>query len=211
MGMRLFDFDRAPNPRRVRFFLAEKGVRIPRVNVDLFRREQLSPEFLAINPAGTVPVLETDDGTYLTESVAICRYLEALHPEPPLFGSGARQEALTLMWANIVENDGLLAVAEVLRNLSPGFRNHVLPGPHPYPQIPALVDRGRQRTVQFFDRVEQQLLHQQYLAGGDFSFADISLLVTADFAGWVDINPMHTRPALERWYRQVAARPGAQA
>jgi glutathione S-transferase len=209
--MRLFDFDRAPNPRRVRFFLAEKGIVIPRVSVDLYRHEQLSPEFLAINPAGTVPVLETDDGTYLTESLAICCYLDALHPEPPLFGASPREEALTLMWANIVENDGLLAVAEVLRNLSPGFRNHVLPGPQPYPQIPALVDRGRQRTVQFFDRVEQQLLHQQYLAGDAFSFADISLLVTADFAGWVDINPLRTRPSLERWYRQVAARPGAQA
>ncbi|MDH4022783.1 MAG: glutathione S-transferase family protein [Gammaproteobacteria bacterium] len=209
--MRLFDFDRAPNPRRVRFFMAEKGIVIPRVNVDLYRHEQLSQEFLAINPAGTVPVLETDDGTYLAESLAICRYLEALHPQPPLFGATPREEALTLMWANIVENDGLLAVAEVLRNLSPGFRNHVLPGPHPYPQIPALVDRGRQRAGQFFDRVGQQLLHQQYLAGDGFSFADISLLVTVDFAGWVDINPMRTRPSLERWYRQVAARPGAQA
>jgi glutathione S-transferase len=209
--MRLFDFDRAPNPRRVRFFLAEKGLSIPRVNVDLFRREQLSAEFLAINPGGTVPVLETDDGTYLTESLAICRYLDALHPEPPLFGSGPREEALTLMWASIVEHDGLLAVAEVLRNLSPGFRDHVLPGPQPCAQIPALVARGRQRTEQFFDRVEQQLQRHQYLAGGDFSFADISLLVTADFAGWVDINPLRTRPALAGWYERVAARPGAQA
>jgi glutathione S-transferase len=209
--MRLFDFDRAPNPRRVRFFLAEKGIQIPRVNVNLFRHEQLSAEFLAINPGGTVPVLETDDGTYLTESVAICRYLEALHPEPPLFGDSPRQEALTLMWANIIENDGLSAVAEVLRNLSPGFCNHALPGPQPYPQIPALVARGRQRTEQFFDRVEQQLLHQRYVAGGNFSFADLSLLVTADFAGWVDIHPLRTRPSLERWYSQVAARPGARA
>lgn len=209
--MRLFDFDRAPNPRRVRFFLAEKGIVIPRVNVNLYRHEQLSAEFLAINPGGTVPVLETDDGTYLAESVAICRYLEALHPEPPLFGRSPREEALTLMWANIVEYDGLQAIAEVLRNLSPGFRNHVLPGPQPYVQIPALIDRGRQRAAQFFDRVEQQLLHQQYLAGGDFSFADVSLLVTADFAGWVDINPLDNRPSLRRWYGQVAARPGAQA
>jgi len=209
--MRLFNFDRAPNPRRVRFFLAEKGLRIPLVKVDLFRREQLSAEFLAINPGGTVPVLETDDGTYLTESVAICRYLELLNPEPRLFGSNPRQEALTLMWTTIVESDGLLAVAEVLRNLSPGFRDHAVPGPLPCAQIPALVDRGRRRTEQFFDRVEQQLLHQQYLAGGEFSFADISLLATADFAGWVDINPMRTRPSLERWYGRVAARPGAQA
>ena len=211
MSMRLFDFDRAPNPRRVRIFLAEKQLEIPRVNVDLFRREQLSPEFLAINPGGTVPVLETDDGTFLTECIAICRYLEFLHPEPRLFGGTPRQEALTLMWANIVENDGLPAVAEVLRNLSPGFRNHVLPGPVAYAQLPALVERGRQRTEQFFDRIEQQLLRQQYLAGGEFSFADISLLVTTDFAGWVDINPRESRPALRRWYGRVAARSSAGA
>jgi len=209
--MRLFNFDRAPNPRRVRIFIAEKRLDIPRVNVNLFRMEQLSPEFLAINPGGTVPVLETDDGTYLTESVAICRYLESIHPEPALFGATPRQEALTLMWANIVENDGLSAVAEVLRNLSPGFRDHVLPGPVAYPQLPALVARGRQRTEQFFDRVEQQLLKHQNLSGGDFSFADISLLVTVDFASWVDIDPTRGRTALKRWYQRVAARPSAQA
>jgi glutathione S-transferase len=165
-------------------------------------------EFLAINPGGRAGA-ETDDG--LTAESVHLPVPGSAAPEPPLFGSSPRQEALTLMWANIVENDGLLAVAEVLRNLSPGFRDHVLPGPQPYPQIPALVARGRQRTEQFFDRVEQQLLHRQFLAGGDFSFADISLLVTADFAGWVDINPMGGRPALDRWYGQVAARPGAQA
>lgn len=209
--MRLFDFDRAPNPRRVRIFLAEKQLDIPRVSVNLYRREQLSPEFLAINPGGTVPVLETDDGTFLTECVAICRYLDHLQPEPTLFGGNARQEALTLMWANIVENDGLFAIAEVLRNLSPGFRDHVLPGPVPYPQIPALVARGSQRTEQFFDRVEQQLLKNQHLAGGGFSFADISLLVAVDFAGWVEISPAQGRPALKRWYERVAARPSAGA
>jgi glutathione S-transferase len=211
MTMRLFDFDRAPNPRRVRIFLAEKQLRIPRVNVNLFRLEQLSPEFLAINPGGTVPVLETEDGTYLTECLAICRYLEFLQPEPRLFGATPRQEALTLMWTNIVENEGLPAVAEVLRNLSPGFKDHVFPGPGAYPQIPALVERGRQRTEQFFDRVGQQLLHHQYLAGSEFSFADISLFVTTEFAGWVDIHPTQTRPSLQRWYERVAARPSAGA
>lgn len=211
MTMRLFDFDRAPNPRRVRIFLAEKQLRIPRVNVNLFRMEQLSPEFLAINPGGTVPVLETEDGTRLTECLAICRYLEFLHPEPRLFGSTPRQEALTLMWTNIVENEGLPAVAEVLRNLSPGFRDHVFPGPVAYPQIPALVERGRKRTEQFFDRVAHQLQHHQYLAGGEFSVADISLFVTAEFAGWVDIQPTQTRPSLQRWYERVAARPSVMA
>jgi glutathione S-transferase len=209
--LRLFDFDRAPNPRRVRIFLAEKALHVPRVNVNLYRREQLSPEFLAINPGGTVPVLETDDGTRLTECVAICRYLEFLQPAPSLFGGTPRQEALTLMWANIVDHEGLAPVAEALRNVSPGFQDHVFPGPIAYPQIPALVARGLKRTEQFFDRVEGQLKHQPYLAGGDFSYADISLLVTTDFAGWVDIVPTRSRPALRRWYERVSGRQSANA
>jgi len=209
--MRLFDFERAPNPRRVRIFLAEKKLEIPRVNVNLFRREQLSLEFLAINPGGTVPVLELDDGTYLSECLAICQYLDAMHPEPALFGTTPRQQALTLMWANIVDNEGMSAIAEVLRNLSPGFRDHALPGPLACAQIPALVERGRRRAEQFFDRVNQQLEHQPWLAGADYSWADISLLVTTDFAGWVDIDPVSTRPSLKRWYERVAARPATGA
>lgn len=209
--MRLFDFERAPNPRRVRIFLAEKQIDVSRVTVNLFRREQLSAEFLAINPGATVPVLELDDGTFLSECLAICHYLEAMYPEPVLFGTTPRQQALVLMWANIVDHEGLSAVAEVLRNLSPGFRDHALPGPLACAQIPALVERGRRRSEQFFDRIDLQLRHQPWLAGEDYSFADISLLVTMDFAGWVDINPLQTRPALKRWYERVASRPAAQA
>lgn len=209
--MRLFDFARAPNPRRVRIFLAEKRLEVPRVAVNLYRHEQLAPEYLALNPAGTVPMLETDDGTRLTECLAICRYLEHLQPEPRLFGATPRQEALVLMWSNIVDHDGLAAVAEILRNLSPGFRDHALAGPVPHAQIPALVERGRRRAGQFFDRVEQQLAAGEYLAGGDFSYADISLLVTVDFAAWVDLVPQATRPALARWYARVAGRASAGA
>ena len=153
--------------------------------------------------------LETDDGTRLTECVAICRYLEFLQPAPALFGGTPRLEGLTLMWASIVDQEGLAPVTEVLRNLSPGFRDHVFPGPVAYAQIPALVARGRQRAEQFFDRMEQQLTHQQYLATGEFSYVDISLWVTTDFAGWVDIVPTRTRPALRRWYDRVTARPSA--
>jgi glutathione S-transferase len=209
--MRLFDFERAPNPRRVRIFLAEKGLATPRVTVNLYRMEQLSPEFLAINPAGTVPVLETDDGTYLAGSLAICRYLEHLHPEPRLFGTTPRQEALVLMWTGIVEHEGLEAAAEALRNLSPGFRDHALPGPVPYPQLPALAERGRRRIAQFFDRVEKQLQRNEYLAGGDYSFADASLLAAVDFAAWVESRPGATHPALRRWHGRVAGRPSAGA
>jgi glutathione S-transferase len=209
--MRLFDFNRAPNPRRVRIFLAEKGLQIQRIPVDLYRGEQLSPEFLAINPGGTVPVLETDDGTYLSECVAICSYLEDLHPEPCLFGTGPLERARVLMWNSIVEHEGLRAIAEVLRNLSPGFRGHALPGRVAIQQIPALVERGRRRSEQFLDRMEHRLAESPYLAGEEFSLADISLLATVDFSDWVDLRALDARPALARWHRRVASRPSAGA
>ena len=210
-AMRLFDFTRAPNPRRVRIFMAEKALQVPLVPVNLYAMEQLSPEFLAINPGGTLPVLETDDGQYIAECLAICRYLEHLHPEPPLFGSTPEQEAQVLMWNNIVEEQGLPAVAEVLRNLSPGFREHVFPGPVSYTQMPALVERGYRRLQQFLDRVDARFADVAYLAGGEFSFADISLLVTVDFAGWVDVDASQGRPALADWYARTAGRPSAAA
>jgi glutathione S-transferase len=207
--MRLFDFPRAPNPRRVRIFIAEKGIDIPKIQVNLFRLEQLSPEFRAINPGCTVPVLETDDGVYLTECVAICRYLERMHPDPCLFGSDATEEALVLMWDNISENEGMSAAAEILRNLSPGFRNRVFPGPLNIAQMPELVERGRQRTEQFFDRIEQRLAESPFLAGDRFSFADITLLTVIEFATWVDLDATASRPDIARWYQQVSRRPSA--
>ncbi len=210
-SMRLFDFKRAPNPRRARIIIAEKGLEIERINVDLYRMEQLSAEFLQINPAGTVPVLETDDGTYLTETVAISHYLEHIAPEPPLMGSNVTEQALVLMWNNIVEQQGMSAIAETLRNWSPGFRNRVFPGQRDYEQLPQLIERGRARSEQFFDFVEPRLEKYRYLAGENFSLADISLLTITDFATWVDIVPQHERPALTRWYEEVAARPSASA
>ncbi|MDP6436469.1 MAG: glutathione S-transferase family protein [Gammaproteobacteria bacterium] len=209
--MRLFDFPRAPNPQRARIFIAEKGLDIPRVPVNLYNMEQLSPEFLAINPLGTVPTLETDDGSYLTETVAICHYLEKLQPEPVLMGSGATEEAQVLMWNNIVEQNGLLSIAEMLRNWSPGFKNHVFPGSLEYEQMPELIERGRRRSEQFFDHVEIRLGESRYLAGEKFSLADISLLAITDFARWVELDPPASRPALARWYGEVSDRPSARA
>ncbi|MEE4186698.1 MAG: glutathione S-transferase family protein [Gammaproteobacteria bacterium] len=209
--MRLFDFNRAPNPRRARIFIAEKGLDIPRVNVNLYRMEQLSPQFLAINPDGTLPVLETDDGHYLTETVAIAHYLEQLHPEPRLMGQTPLQSAEVLRWNSIVEQQGMMAIAETLRNWSPGFANHVFPGPVEYAQMPELIERGARRTHQFFDRIEQQLQASRYLAGDEYTFADISLLAMTDFAGWVEIKPQATRPALARWHAEVSTRPSARA
>lgn len=209
--MRLFDFNRAPNPRRARMFIAEKGLQVPLVNVDLYSMEQLSPEFLAINPGGTLPVLETEDGQYLAETVAICHYLEQRFPEPVRMGHSPEEQATVLMWNNIIEQTGMVAIAEVLRNWSPGFRNRAFPGTVDYPQMPALIDRGRQRMEQFFDRMETQLTGREFLASRDYSLADISLLAMTDFAGWVKVDPQRTRPQLRRWYAMASDRPSAAA
>jgi glutathione S-transferase len=209
--MKLFDFNRAPNPRRTRIFIAEKGLDIQKVNVNLFRMEQLSEEFLNINPLGTVPVLETDDGTYLTESVAICSYLENLHPDPPLMGTTPTAKALVLNWNNIVEQYGMLSIAEMLRNWSPGFRDRVFPGKVNYPQMPELVERGRLRTLQFFDLIENRLQQSAWLAGEQFSLADISLLAITDFASWVEIDPLENRSALKDWYAKMSQRESIKA
>ena len=209
--MRLFDFHRAPNPRRVRIFIAEKGIEVPRINVDLYHMEQLSPEFRAINPGATVPVLETDEGIYLTECVAICRYLESLHPEPCLFGSGAAAEAQVLMWNGIIEHEGFHPVAEMLRNWSPGFRNRVFPGPQEIEQNPELIERGRKRSTQFFDRIENRLQDSQFIAGDSFSMADITLIAIVDFSDWVELEVRKSRPGLERWYQMVSGRPSIGA
>jgi glutathione S-transferase len=112
-----------------------------------------------------------------------------------------------LMWDNISENEGMSAAAEILRNLSPGFRNRVFPGPLNIAQMPELVERGRQRTEQFFDRIEQRLSESPFLAGDRFSFADITLLTVIEFATWVDLDATASRPEMARWYQQVSRRP----
>jgi glutathione S-transferase len=205
--MRLFDFHRAPNPRRVRIFIAEKGIEVPRVNVNLFHMEQLTPEFRAINPGATVPVLETDDGIYLSECIAICKYLESLYPDPCLFGSGAAAQARILMWNSIIEHEGFHAVAEMLRNWSPGFRNRVFPGLQDIEQTPELIERGRKRSKQFFDRIEKRLQESPFIAGDSFSVADITLLAIVDFSDWVELEVRASRPDLDRWYQLVSVRP----
>lgn len=206
--MRLFDFTAAPSPQKVRIFAAEKGLSIPTVAIDLRARAQHTPEFLAVNPGGTVPALELDDGTVLTESLAICRYLEEQSPEPALFGRDALSRALVLMWNDIATLDGYLAIQEVLRNEHPAFADRALPGPVPCAQIPELGKRGRARTSRFFDRLETRLGQAPYLAGDALSYADIAAFVYTAFAERAlgqDMCP--GRPALGRWHTALAARP----
>lgn len=207
--MKLHDFAQAPNPRRVRIFLAEKGIEVPRVAVDLRKREQISPEFLAKNPFGIVPVLELEDGTCISESIAICRYLEALHPEPALFGRSALEIGTIEMWNRRVELYGLLAVAGVLRNWSPFFADRALPGPEPVAQLPALAERERGAVARFLTLMDEHLARTPFVAGQSYSVADITLLVTIELAGRCEIRDIPDN--VQRWHRDMIARPSHTA
>jgi glutathione S-transferase len=209
--MKFYDCTTAPSPRRVRIFLAEKGITVPTVQVDLRNNEQLTPEFRAINWDATVPVLALDDGTRIADAVAICLYFEELHPEPPLMGVDARDKAIVTQWQRIVERDGFYAVMEAFRNATPGLKNRALPGPHGYAQIPALAERGRERISHFYELLDRQLADHPFVAGERFSIADISALVAVDFARWVKLPVPHEYGHLRRWHETVSARPSADA
>jgi glutathione S-transferase len=209
--MKLYDHPRAPSPRRVRIFLAEKGLEVPRETVSIEDGGQLQPAFLARNPAGTVPLLELDDGTRIGESIAICRYFEALQPQPSLFGQGAVEQATVEMWNRRVEFDLLLAVFAAVRNAHPAFAGRALPGPVPVDQLPALAERSRGIAERMCDWLDRHLAGQRFLAGERFSVADISLLVGLDFARVGKLRLTEGRPQLLRWHTEVSARPSATA
>jgi glutathione S-transferase len=209
--VRFFDYYFAPSPRKVRLFMEEKGLDIPSVEVDLRSRAQLDPAFLAKNPGATVPVLELDDGTCLTESLAICHYLEQLHPEPNLMGMDAKEQALVLMWNDIQTFEGYLGLAEALRNGHEAFKGRALGGPLSYEQIPALAERGRRRAEVFFDKLDTRLGESTFIAGDRFTYADIAGFVYLGFAARaIGVNPADTRRDVKRWSDAIAARPAIQ-
>jgi len=209
--MKFYDCATAPSPRRVRIFAAEKGLALDTVQVDLQAGEQFSEAFRALNPDCVVPVLELDDGTCLTEVMGICRYLEVVQPEPPLFGSGAVEKGLVMGWNSKVEQQGLLAMAEAFRNSVPGLKGRALTGPVEYEQIPELATRGRQRVLDFMARLDERLGKSEFVAGATYSVADITALVFVDFARRGKVTPAEDLPNLERWHASVSSRPSAAA
>jgi len=209
--MKFYDCSTAPSPRRVRIFLAEKGISVPTVQVDLRGGEQFGAAFRAINPDATVPVLELDDGTRIADAVGICVYFEAAHPQPPLMGEDAKDKAIVTEWQRVAERNGFYAVMEAFRNSTPAFKVRALPGPHDYAQIPALAERGRARIMHFFGLMEEQLAHSEFVAGPRYSIADITTLVTVDFAGRVKLPIPQECSRLRRWHAEVSARPSAKA
>lgn len=190
-------------------FLAEKGIELETVHIELGSGEQFSEAFRKINPDCVVPVLELDDGTCISEVLAICHYLEELHPEPSLLGTSAEERAIVLMWNAKVEQLGLWAMADAFRNSVKGLSNNAVTGPHSYPQIPELADRGRKRVVTFFERLDALLADRDYVAGDFYSMADISAMVVVDFAAWIKITVPENATNLVRWYASVSQRPSA--
>ncbi len=210
--MKLYDFSLAPNPRRVRMFLAEKGVDIPSVQINTREREQFSEDFKAVNPRCIVPALELDDGTMIVESVAICRYIEEIHPTPALFGGDAKEKAQVEMWNRHAEFDAVGAVGEMIRNSAPMFEDRGLAGlPGGVPQIPALVERGRQTFDRFLDLLNGHLKSSAYLAGSNFSIADITAFIAVEFSQRANYEVSATLAEVKRWHGEVGARPSAGA
>ncbi len=207
--MIFYDCSTAPNPRRARMFIAEKGLEIETRDVSIAKGEQLSQDFLAVNPRGTIPVLVTDDGTVLSENLGIAAYLEAAFPEPPLMGVTPEEKGLVMMWNAIVEQQGGMPIAEVLRNTNPHMKGRAIPGPLDFEQIPELAERGRARVGFFFDQLEERLQHSPWLAGERFTLADITGFVFVDFARVIRARIPEDNSATLDWFERIKARPSA--
>ena len=203
----LYDCATAPSPRRARILLAEKGIAHETVQVDLRTQEQLSDAFRAINPQCTVPALRTDEGDVFTDNASITAYLEARYPQPALLGSTPAEKAEIASWHWRVEFEGLLAIAEALRNSAPAMANRALPGPVDYAQIPELAQRGLARVQQFFDMLDKHLEGRDFIATQQFSIVDITAVVAIDFARVVRIKPGEQHVNLRRWREDMAKRP----
>jgi glutathione S-transferase len=203
--LKLYNSNFAPNPRRVRIFLAEKGLSIPRVEVDLAKLEHKTAEFSALNPFQTIPVLELDDGTIISESIAICRYVEELHPEPNLFGATPLERAAVEMWQRLLEWRLLLPIAQVMRHSHP----HMAKMEEPQVADWAAANRPRALlNMQIFDGV---LRSRSFIAGDRFTVADITGLVALDFTRPARIAIPPELVHLNRWRNELTARPSATA
>ena len=203
----LYDCATAPSPRRARIFLAEKGVIHETVQVDLRQGEQFGAAFRDINPQCTVPALRTENGLVWTDNAAIAAYLEARYPQPPLLGTTPNNKAEIASWNWRVEFEGLMAIAEALRNSAPAMAGRALPGPVDYSQIPELAQRGHLRVRQFIEMLDRHLAGRDFVAAGQFSVADITAVVAVDFARVVRVRPDEQMTDLLRWREAMAARP----
>ena len=203
--MKLYNHSVAPNPRRVRIFAAEKGINLTLEDADILAGQSRTPEFLAKNSSGGVPVLELDDGSHLSESVAICRYLEGLHPEPNLLGRDLREQADIERWNRRMELELFAAIGRTVQNISPIFQGR-------FKQFPEYGEAQRAVVYQRLEMMDRELNGHQFVAGERFTIADITALVAIDIGGRLaDIKIAPELAQLTRWYNVVSKRPSANA
>jgi glutathione S-transferase len=203
--MKLYDSKTAPNPRRTRIFLAEKGIAVQTEQVDIMTLQHKTPEYTAINPLQRLPALVLDDGRVITESMAICRYFETLQPDPALFGKGAAQIALVEMWNRRAEINFFANVAAVFRHLHPAMKELEVP------QIPAFAEANRPRVTWFLELLNGELAKREFVAGDSYSVADITAMVAVDFMKPARLNIPEDLSNVKRWHAAVAARPSSRA
>ncbi|WP_412049267.1 MULTISPECIES: glutathione S-transferase [unclassified Hoeflea] len=203
--MKLYDGGRAPNPRRVSVFLAEKGIEVEKVPVDMGQMGHKSAEVTKLNPLQRLPVLVLDDGTVLTESVAICRYFEELHPQPPLLGTDARDKAIVEMWNRRMEFNYLAPVAAAFRHTHPAMKEWEVP------QLAEWGEINRPRAIAFLELLDTELANREFIAGDRYTIADITGMIAFDFMKPARIDrPEHLKNVM-RWYTTVSSRPSAKA
>src|SRR5262245_59029011 len=203
--MKLYDGGKAPNPRRTRIFLAEKGITLPLEQIDLGALQQRSPAFTAVNALQRVPALVLDDGTVIAESIAICRYFEELKPEPPLFGTGALEVAMVEMWQRRMEQNLLAGVSHIFRNSHPAMKEMEVP------QVPAWAEANKPRVREFIALLDSELRDRPFIAGDAFTVADITGLVAVDFMKPAKLAVPDELKNLKRWHADIAVRPSASA
>jgi glutathione S-transferase len=203
--MKLYDGGRAPNPRRVRIYLAEKGIEVPKEPVDLGALQHKSAAFTALNPVQRLPVLVLDDGTAISESIAICRYFEALHPEPTLFGRGAMEIARIEMWNRRLELHLLFSVSHVFRHTHPAMKELEVP------QVPAWAEANKPRIAAFLNILDRELERHPFVTGDRYSVADITGLVAIDLMKPAKLALPDELGNVRRWHKDVSSRPSASA
>jgi len=203
--MKLYTYDPAPNPRRLALFMQHKGIEIETQQIDMMVAEQLGDDYRNINPDCTVPALVLDDGTVLTEVIGICAYLEELHPEKPLLGTTALEKALVISWDHKLFLGVMMSIASMLRNRGDGFRDRALPGALDIPQIPELAERGALQLQDVIPKLDAHLANNAWVAGENFSFADIDLLVATDFMAWVKQSIPEDCTHLKAWREKASA------
>jgi len=203
--MKIIQTETAPNPRRVRIFLAEKGISVAFEERDLMNKELKSEDFTKLNPMQRVPVLVLDDGTVIAETIAICRYFEVLHPEPSLFGRSAVEQATIEMWQRRVELGLFFHIAQVIRHLNPKM------GHLEVPQVTSWGEANKPKVTEALDRLDKQLAANRFIAGDNYSIADITALVAVDFMKPAKLQVSQEHGHVLRWHKEVSARSSALA